>query len=228
MMTDPPLFLFDIDGTLVRKSGPHHREVLVDAVRDVAHLETTTDNIPLQGMLDRDIIACMMRNAGESEGRIRRLMPAIVRHAQALYVNCCPSLRGKVCPGVRMFLSRVKRRGIRAGLVTGNLSAIGWHKVEKAGLREHFTFGAFADQGRTRAELARRAIRYALRHRWITGKSPILLFGDHENDILAAKANGIRSVAVATGISSPIDLARLQPDFLFDDLRGCPLDRILV
>ena len=29
------LFLFDIDGTLVRRAGPHHRQALVDAVREV-------------------------------------------------------------------------------------------------------------------------------------------------------------------------------------------------
>jgi phosphoglycolate phosphatase len=41
--------LFDIDGTLVRKSGARHREALVEAIRIVTGVETTTDGIPLQG-----------------------------------------------------------------------------------------------------------------------------------------------------------------------------------
>lgn len=223
----PPLLLFDIDGTLMRKSGPHHRQVLIDAVKIVTGLTATIDQIPVQGMLDRDILAWMLRDAGASPTRIRTAMPRLVVQAQALYAECCPDLRGKVCPGVRPLLKTITRRGLRAGLVTGNLSAIGWTKVEKAGIKVHFTFGAFAEQGKDRATLAARAIAQARRNRWITPDSRIVLFGDHENDILAAKANSIRSVAVATGLSGAAALSQLQPDFLLQDLRDCPLEEIL-
>ena len=37
------LVALDIDGTLIRRAGPHHREALVDAIRRSAHVETTTD-----------------------------------------------------------------------------------------------------------------------------------------------------------------------------------------
>lgn len=228
MSTDaPPLLLFDIDGTLMRRAGPHHRQVLVDAVREVTGLTTTTEQIPVQGMLDRDILTWMLRDAGASASLIRRAMPQVVQRAQTLYTECCPNLRAKVCPGVRTLLNRITRRNLKAGLVTGNLSAIGWTKVEKAGLRHHFAFGSFAEQGKDRATLAARAIAYARRNQWITRRSIIVLFGDHENDILAAKANGIRSVAVATGLSQPAALSQLRPDFLLPDLRNCPLEEIL-
>ena len=69
-----------------------------------------------------------------------------VRQAQELYAGRCPDLRRKVCPRVRALLNKVSRRGLKAGLVTGNLSAIGWTKVERAGLKHHFAFGAFAEQ----------------------------------------------------------------------------------
>jgi len=35
MHSAPALVLFDIDGTLVRRAGPHHRQALVDAVHRV-------------------------------------------------------------------------------------------------------------------------------------------------------------------------------------------------
>ncbi|MBL8241866.1 MAG: HAD family hydrolase [Bryobacterales bacterium] len=227
MPASPPLLLFDIDGTLMRKSGPLHRQVLVDAVKLVTGLDATTDHIPVQGMLDRDILAWMLRDAGATPSKIKQAMPQVVQHAQALYTARCPDLRRKVCPGVRALLQKVSRRQIKAGLVTGNLSQIGWTKVENAGIAHHFAFGAFAEEGKDRATLARRAIARARRENWITRNSKIALFGDHENDILAAKANGIRSVAVATGISLPSALALLQPDFLLTDLRDCPLEEIL-
>src|SRR5215475_8967425 len=60
LMPAPALILFDIDGTLLRRAGPHHREALVEAVRKVTGLETTTDNVPVAGMLDRDILRAML------------------------------------------------------------------------------------------------------------------------------------------------------------------------
>src|SRR5206468_4394529 len=83
------LVLFDIDGTLIRRAGPHHRAALVDAVRQVTGLETTTDNIPVHGMLDPDILTRMMGDAGASRAQILRAMPAIIEKAQALYVRRC-------------------------------------------------------------------------------------------------------------------------------------------
>ena len=44
----PALVLFDLDGTLVRRTGPRHRQALVDAVRRVTGLETSTDHIPVR------------------------------------------------------------------------------------------------------------------------------------------------------------------------------------
>src|SRR5437868_5028844 len=93
----PALVLFDIDGTLVRRAGPHHRQALVEAVRKVTGLESTTDSIPVQGMLDPDILTIMMQNAGAGPPRIRAAMPELIRVAQAVYVRTCPDLQRKVC-----------------------------------------------------------------------------------------------------------------------------------
>ncbi len=221
------LVLFDIDGTLTRGTGPYHREALVEAAARVTGLETTTDHIPLQGMLDRDILAAMLRNAGAGEGIIRRHMPAIVRRAQAIYVRRCPDLRRKVCPGARALLARLARRGAVMGLVTGNLSRIGWKKMEQAGLKHYFRFGTFSELARDRAGLARLALRTARRSGWIAPAATVALVGDHANDIVAARANGIRSVAVATGVSSLDELAGYSPDVLVPDLRSLSLRALL-
>lgn len=215
----PALVLFDIDGTLLRRAGPHHREVLVDAIRVVTGLETTTDGIPVQGMLDRDIITLMMREARAGTRLIGRSLAGVIEVAESLYVERCPDLRRKVCPGVRPLLARLRRAGIPAGLVTGNLSRIAWAKMECSGLRPYFRFGAFSQEGRTRAALARLAIRRARREGWIDRHAVISLVGDHANDILAARANRIRSIAVATGLSGRDELAAHEPDLLLDDLR---------
>lgn len=223
----PAVVLFDIDGTLLRRSGPHHREALEEAVRRVTGLDASTDGIPVQGMLDRDIVAQMLRAAGAPAAQVREWMPAIVRSAQALYVRRCPSLLRKVCPGVRPLLRRLEKAGIPLGLVTGNLSRIGWTKLERAGLRRYFRFGAFAEQGSTRAALARRAVRQARQAGWIGRSTVVSLIGDHPNDILAARENGLRAIAVATGLSSRQELAACAPDLLLDDLGQLRLEMLL-
>ncbi|MEZ5400452.1 MAG: HAD family hydrolase [Bryobacteraceae bacterium] len=223
----PALILFDIDGTLIRRAGPHHRQALCDAVRKVTGLDAPLDHIPVQGMLDRTIVERMMLDAGASRSLVRRAMPAIVETAQRLYVRRAPAtLRSKVCPGVRGLLGRLTRAKVPMGLVTGNLSRIGWLKMERAGLREHFRFGAFAESAKDRAGLVRIALRRARGERWLGRDTRVWLVGDHQNDVAAAHANRVRSLAVATGISPRDELAACSPDLLLDDLRGLTLEAL--
>ena len=221
------LVLFDIDGTLLRRAGPHHREALVAAVQKVMGLKTSTEGVAVAGMLDRDILFSMLRQAGASAALIRSKMPEMVEHAQRVYVRTCPDLRRRVCPGARLLLYKLSRRGIPAGLVTGNLTRIGWKKMESAGLKPYLRFGAFAESAEDRAGLVRLALDHALRQGWIDSTSPVALLGDHPNDIRAAKAHGVRSVAVATGLISAAELALHAPDLLVEDMRGLSLDMLL-
>ena len=142
-----------------------------------------------------------------------------MKKPQSLYVRRCPDLTRKTCPGARALLKRLHGRGLPLGLVTGNLSRIGWKKMERAGLKEYFRFGAFAEQAKTRSALARIAVREARRRGWIGSDAPISLIGDHSNDVRAAKDNRIRSIAVATGLCPLDELAGSGPDYLLEDLR---------
>ncbi len=223
---EPGLVLFDIDGTLLRRAGQHHRDALVHAVRRVTGLETTTEGVNLSGMLDRDIVTEMLSNAGASGGYARRHMPAIIARAQSIYARSCPDLRGRVCPGARRLLYQLSRRRVVTGLVTGNLTRIGWTKMERAGLRRYLRFGAFAELARDRAGLVKIAVQQARRENWITRKSPIALIGDHPNDIRAARANGVRSIAVATGMIGAGELAKHSPDVLVEDLRALKMEML--
>jgi phosphoglycolate phosphatase-like HAD superfamily hydrolase len=220
------LVLFDIDGTLVRRAGPHHREALSQAVHRVTGLRTTTDGIPVHGMLDQDILTQMLLREGLSSRNIAAALPAIHEQAQRIYVRTCPDIRRKTCPGVRSLLYRLTKRKATLALVTGNLTRIGWKKMEQAGLKHYFQFGAFAEMAKTRAGLAKLAIAQARQQGNISKNSPIALIGDAPSDILAAQANGIRAISVATGISTREELARHHPDVLIGDLRQLTWDML--
>jgi phosphoglycolate phosphatase len=212
------LILFDIDGTLVRRAGPHHRQALVDAVRQITGLDTTTEGIPVHGMLDPDILTLMMRRAGMDDTAVRAAMPRVIESAQDIYQSSVPDLRDKTCPGVGPLLDRLHARGTVLALVTGNLTRIGWRKLERAGLSHYFRFGAFGEMAPTRGGLARLAIEQARRAGLVDETSPISLVGDAAQDVIAARENGIRAIAVRTGITPAEDLEASAPDVLIDDL----------
>jgi phosphoglycolate phosphatase len=211
----PALFLFDIDGTLVRRAGPHHRQALVDAVRLVTGLDSTTEGIPVHGMLDPDIMMQMLLAAGFDAGRIVSAMPALIETAQDVYQEGLPDLRDKRCPGVETLLENLQGRGSVLALVTGNLTRIGWKKLERAGLNHYFRYGAFGEMAATRGGLARLAIERARREGTVDS---ITLIGDAPQDVMAARENGIRSIAVRTGITPAGDLEACEPDMIVDDL----------
>ena len=206
----PALVLFDIDGTLVRRAGPHHRLALIEAIRQVTGAETTTDGIPVHGMLDPNIIRLMLLAAG-----IDGDMPRIIDAAQHVYDATVPDdLRDKTCPGVVELLDRLRQNCVLA-LVTGNLTRIGWRKLQRAGLDGYFRFGAFGEMAATRGGLARLAIERARREGPI---GRIALVGDAPQDVRAAQENGIRSIAVRTGVTPAGELEACGPDCIYDDL----------
>lgn len=214
----------------MRRAGPHHRQALVDAVREVAGCETTTEGIPVHGMLDPDILTQMMQAAGLNDARIASVMPRVIEAAQDLYEQSVPDLRDKRCPGVEALLEslrvRVQEGDLVLALVTGNLTRIGWRKLERAGLKHYFRFGAFGEMASTRGGLARLAIERARERKLIDDGSRISLVGDAVQDVRAARENGIRAIAVRTGITPPEELEASAPDLLLDDLTMLERDKI--
>jgi phosphoglycolate phosphatase-like HAD superfamily hydrolase len=77
-----------------------------------------------------------------------------------------------------------------------------------------------------RADLVAIALRHARREGWIDRASPVALVGDHPNDIRAAKANRVRSVAVGTGLVGTAELALHAPDVLVPDMRSLSIEML--
>ncbi len=165
-------------------------------------------------MLDPDILRLMLEAAGISGD-----MPAILEAAQDIYEATVPdSLHDKTCPGVVSLLEHLRSRDVALALVTGNLTRIGWRKLQRAGLDGYFRFGAFGEMAATRGGLARLAIERARAEGLIGLDSRIALIGDAPQDVRAAQENGIVSIAVRTGVTPPGDLEACRPDYLLDDL----------
>jgi phosphoglycolate phosphatase-like HAD superfamily hydrolase len=217
------LVLFDIDGTLLRGAGSHHKEALLEGVRRVTGLSASFEGIDTAGKLDMDLIAALLKSAGAAGD-----VCEIARECQRAYLENCPHDLGPfVCKGARDLLTGLAERGAAMALVTGNLSAIGWRKMELAGLREFFRCGAFSEDGAARAQLARIAVTRAREQCHAADDCGICLIGDHRNDVEAAQANGIRAVAVASGPMAADELRNSQPDIFIECLADLNIDLLL-
>jgi phosphoglycolate phosphatase-like HAD superfamily hydrolase len=177
------------------------------------------EGIATAGTLDRDLITLMLRRTGWNHAGITDALRDITIACHASYGKNCPAdLRDRVCPGLPELLEQLKSRGATLGVVSGNLREIGRTKLEVAGLWSYFSVSAFSEDGYTRSELARKAAAQAGSEENAGSFGRISLVGDHPNDVAAAKVNGFRSIAVATGLSSAAELAAVSPDLLLEDL----------
>jgi phosphoglycolate phosphatase-like HAD superfamily hydrolase len=180
-------------------------------------------------MLDGDLLRIMLEGLSFKDVEISAVLPSLIAAAERCYAENCPAdLTDKLCPGVHSLLEQLNKRGIPTGLVTGNFTAIGWKKMDLAGLRPYFQFGAFADHGETRAALVAHALRQAADAGWTDDETRVSLIGDHPNDVRAARANGIRAIATATGLCPYEELETEAPDILVRDLTELSVERLLV
>ena len=137
-----------------------------------------------------------------------------------LWRSNCQFARAASCPGIVELLERLEKRPhTTLGLLTGNLARGAQLKLEHYALWKHFPFGAFADDHHDRNELGMVACARALEHTgWQFAPSSVDIIGDTEHDVACGKAIGARTIAVATGSRTREELARAEPDFIFDDL----------
>ena len=212
-MSRSTLVLFDIDGTLMRGAGVHHKEALLEGVRRVTGREASFDAIDTAGKLDMDLIAALVQSTNTE------LLREVARESLTVYLaNCTHDLSPFVLHGARELITELSNRGAALALVTGNLSAIGWRKMELAGLKELFHSGAFSEDAPTRAAIAELATRRARQQNHATADCCVSLIGDHRNDIEAAKTNGFRSIAVASGPMPAAELRTFAPDVFLHSL----------
>ncbi len=205
-----PAYLFDIDGTLLRSQDRIHYTSFFSSVRNVMGRELVLDDVVIHGNTDPGILRDAFRAAKLEDADWHPVLEDIL---DAMRVDVLAQREGmviKVMPGVVATLAYLKAKGAAVGVATGNLEAIGWQKIEIAGLRDWFTFGGFSDRFTVRAEMIGHAATIA---RAIVGEdASVCVVGDTPADISAAQANELPVIAVATGRYSYNELLICQPD----------------
>jgi phosphoglycolate phosphatase-like HAD superfamily hydrolase len=199
------LLLFDIDGTLLGRAAEAHRSALHAALLKVHGIDAGEARRPLPpaGRTDGEIARVLLLQAGVSARQIdERARDVQVECCEAYARLCPPDLSDKVLPGVAELLVWLDRRDdVRLALVTGNYEAVARLKLARAGLGRHFASGqgAFGSDSEDRAVLPPLARRRAGERGSPHPRRRTIVIGDTPRDIACARADGLRSFAVATG-----------------------------
>ncbi len=219
------LLLFDIDGTLVTSGGAGRRS-LARAFLDVTGVDGAMEGVHLGGSTDPTIIAdAFALNVGRPPRgleEIDAIMDRYLVHLEAELARTRDQYR--VLPGAADVVAGAAGSGRHAvGLATGNVEAGARLKLMPGGLWERFKFGGYGSDSASRPELVRHGIlrgqTYAesrLGRRFEL--EDVVVIGDTERDVEAARAAGVRVVGVLAGSLDPDALAGAQPDLLVDSL----------
>lgn len=218
------LFLFDIDGTLLRRMPPAHRQALCDAALELFGVRIAPGELGLTaGMTDTAIARRTLLGAGVAE---REIAAGLARFhdvaAEAYQRHVSADLTAYHTPHALETLDWLRERGVALGLVTGNIERIAWVKLAAARMDGYFACGAFGDEAEAREALPPLALARA-RHVFGRNFAPAetYIVGDTPADIGCGVAHSLRTIAVATGPAHALDdLRGCAPDHLFADLSG--------
>ena len=212
------LILFDVDQTLLSTRGGD-RKALNTAFSELYGMEDAFAGVGFGGRMDLSIMAEVYRINNVPEGN-RRLDDFKVIYFGHLARILPEWDNGIVYPGVRELLRVLEsEEGVQLGLATGNFREAAFIKLQRYGLDGYFAEGGFGGDHPERPEVVADAIANC---QALSGKvyerNEIFVIGDSISDVKAGQANGINSVAVATGHYDTQKLASLHPTHVFQDL----------
>ena len=224
------LVLFDIDGTLLTVSKIN-RSVLVDALTEVYGTPGSAGTHNFCGKMDSVIIYEVLQSAGLNKDKISEKFERVKACYIELFRKAAQASDVCLMVGIPDLLQQLSERSeVMLGLLTGNFEASGRHKLLLPEINHYFPFGAFADDAPSRNELPAIAVEKA---RQLTGTTfadhDIIIIGDTEHDIACARVLNAKSIAVATGNFSTLELKKHHPHVLYENLgrTAVVLDEIL-
>jgi phosphoglycolate phosphatase-like HAD superfamily hydrolase len=211
------LFLFDIDGTLLRTGGAGTRS-FDKAFFDIFGIKDAFKNISMHGMLDPLIFDSALKRHGIApNGHFEMFCEGYLYYLKKEALN--PE-NWNVVEGVFDFLKKHKNNAVFA-LLTGNIFEGAKIKLETLGLWDYFptpeigAFGSDATERKYLGDKALKKIEIMLGLKF--SPENIYVFGDTKHDIGVAKHIGGKSLALTSGGIAKGELLLHNPDFVAEN-----------
>jgi len=202
-------YLFDLDGTLV--------DSVPDIDQALNHALATADLPPVAESLTRHWIG---------HGSRTLIQQALQHHQQPADTTAIDQLIGpflshykaniavhsKIYPQVRETLSTLQQAGNKLAVVTNKLTELSEPLLKDIGLYDFFDLIVCGDTT-AQPKPAADPIVLCLEHFDLTPPQ-VLMVGDSETDVLAAKAANVDVACVRDGYNHGVDVTTLDPDFV--------------
>jgi phosphoglycolate phosphatase len=211
-------YLFDIDGTLLRSRDRIHFNSFYSSVRSVLGHDLVLDGVIVSGNTDPGILRDAFRLAKLEDQLWQPHLESILEQMRIDVAARRAEMKLVMMPAVEEMLAYLRSQGGALGVATGNLESIGWLKIEVLGLRHWFTFGGFSDRYAVRSHMIAHAMEVAREH--AGPEATVCVIGDTPADISAARANGLPTIAVATGNYSFDQLMEHEPEVCCTTLKA--------
>jgi phosphoglycolate phosphatase len=212
---DAPVVLFDLDGTVLTFEGPAPgpgRTALDRAMRDIYALESASEGIRFAGGTDRGLARKLIERFGVADDdAIERVIASYLVHLGTVLETRRYHPIGDVVAAV----AALRGRGAAVGVATGNVRAGARLKLTSAGLESAFdlAMGGYGCDAEARAEIVRLGAERCARGAGIdVAATRVVVVGDTEHDVRAARAIGARVIGVATNAAARVELEAARAD----------------
>lgn len=222
-MTAPVLYLFDIDGTILLSGGAG--SVALNRVFESQHgILGAMDDVDPAGKTDPLIVVEMFENKLDRQPTQAEIAGILDPYVAELNACLARSTRFRLMPKVVETLDFLAAEAhVHLSIATGNIRSAARAKLERADLWCRFTGGGFGDDASDRAKLVQCAIDRGRRDIGdALSNERIVVVGDTPRDVSAARACGVRVLAVATGSRGRASLEATGADAVFDTLAELP------
>ena len=161
----------------------------------------------------------MLKNHGVEEQTIKLNLKKCMKVMIDSYNKMIESDEVIALDGVRELLNELSKSNVLLGLVTGNLEPVAISKLKKANLDHYFMVGGFGTDDINRVSLVKLAIKRSIKNFDFKFDNNVFLFGDTPLDMQAGKKAGIKTIGIATGIYSKVQLESSEADFVLKNLK---------
>lgn len=216
----PKLFLFDIDQTILHTGGADIKAMNM-AFEEMFGVSEAFASIKFAGRCDLAIVGEALRhwkvNHDNSPEVISRFKEEYLKRFRAILKDWT---KIRLMPGIPHLLATLYNHPeALLGLSTGNFREAAFIKLRHYGLDQYFNEGGFGGDSEDRKRIVALAIE---RMKELMGpsfnKEEVFVIGDSPADILSGQANGVHTIAVATGYNDVDELASFKPTLLYPDL----------
>ncbi len=216
------LALFEVRD-LLTKDAIDISEYCAESIRNIYGLSIDFNIADYAGLTTQETAEAALTANGVSKEEAEEKLPRLMEDLFYTYYNVAGHGKQLVTDGAAELLKELKAKGVAIGIATGEIEKVARFRLEKAGLSEYFSFGAFGNEARDAKDIVRLALEKARAGLGSDGGAMIVC--NSPSFVVAAKDNGIKSAGVALGHFAKESLLGAGADVAVESLKD--RDRIL-